>query len=92
MALLNAETPAPDVAGNGRPEFEMLGGSLISEYANPPSFQAECHWIALGDAANDALTDVGRLRVSGLRRRFGLDAATASLIADLAFSTVRGRD
>lgn len=85
MALLNAETPAPDVAGNGRHEIAM--GSRVSEYANPSSFQAECHWIALGDAVNDALADVSRLRVSRLRRQFGLDAAAASLIADLAFST-----
>lgn len=87
MAFLNAETPAPDVAGNGRPEFAKHGVSRISEYANPSSFQPECHWVALGDAANDALADVSRLRVSRLRRRFGLDPTMATLLADLAFST-----
>lgn len=89
MAFLNAETPAPDGAGNGRHEIAM--GSRISEYANLSSVQAECRWIALGDAANDALADVGRLRAHFLARRYRLTPAMAAAVAGLAFETQRGR-
>ncbi|WP_363347154.1 hypothetical protein [Methylocystis echinoides] len=89
MVFQNAETPAPDVAGNGRHEIAMHGGSRISQYATLPPFQAKSHWIALGDAADDVVTDACRLRVTRLRRQFGLSGPMAELVAGLAFGEGR---
>ncbi len=67
----------------GDPKFERLGGVLIQE-----NITGAADFQTLGDMAGDI---VERLRVSRLRRQFGLDAAKASLIADLAFSTTGRR-
>ncbi len=84
MLSPNAETPAiRDFADNGRPEFEMLGGSPNPEYATSLNFQA--HRPLAPPPAGTTLADLSTYRAAFLGRRFGLAPGMAAIVALLVF-------
>lgn len=85
MQALKTERAVPSLRAARRngPKNERIGERLDRESTRPASdFQM------IADVAADV---VERLRVARLRRKFGLDADMATLLARIAFETTEAR-